>query len=92
MNNSRTGCFINSLLKLNSVSSASISSKLCLCLWYDGRQLYRLWYLDGNNIFQIGPKKQMIPHYEEILLLASTLLLFVPGKGIEGVFQSSSQK
>ena len=33
----------------------------------------------------------MIPRYEEILFLASTLLLFVPGKGIEGVFQYSSQ-
>lgn len=48
------------------------------CLHCDGREIYNFWYWDKNNVFQITSQKKMIPHYEETLLSASNMVLFVP--------------
>ena len=57
-----------------------MSVRLC----YHGREIYSLRYFARNNTFQIGLEKKMIPHYKEILLSASNILLFVQEKGGKG--------
>lgn len=65
---------------------------MSVCLCYDGRETYNLWYLGKHSIFQIRPKEKVIHHEYWCQLLTYYCLSQRKEVKASKFFQSTSQK